>query len=259
MRAKHDRNSLLVSIHDVGPKSEGAVDRLCALIDPVTGSNRYAMLVVPNHWGQAPIVPGSPFAARLRRWAEQGTEIFLHGWYHHDDSRHDGIISRWKATRMTASEGEFLGLDYTTAYNRMCDGRALLEDIIGNPVTGFVAPAWLYGPAALAALADCEFALAEDHLRVWRPRDGKVLARSPVITWASRSASRRGSSLAVAAAARWLMPGHRGMRLAVHPGDAAVPSLVRSIETTVRSLAGRAHVGRYADLFAAAPDGFSHH
>ena len=32
---------------------------------------------------------------------------------------------------------------------------ALIEDIIGRPIDGFVAPAWLYGPGAIEALADC--------------------------------------------------------------------------------------------------------
>lgn len=241
-------SSLLVSIHDVGPRSQAAVDQLCALLDPIVGAHRYAMLVVPDHWGEAPIVAGSPFATRLRDWSQAGVEIFLHGWYHRDDSRHASSLARWKAARMTAGEGEFLGLDYTAARSRMRDGRALLEDIIGKPVAGFVAPAWLYGDDARAALADCGFALAEDHLRVWRPVDNVTLARSPVITWASRSRARRASSLAVAALARGLMPPHRGMRVAVHPGDAAFPSILQSIESTVSALAARAPVGRYADL-----------
>ncbi|GAA4779683.1 DUF2334 domain-containing protein [Stakelama sediminis] len=247
------RTSLLVSIHDVGPRSEGAVDRLRGLIEPVTGPSRYAMLVVPNHWGEAPIIPGSRFATRLRQWADAGVEIFLHGMFHRDDQQHSTQFSRWKASRMTAGEGEFLGLDYNTALDRLQSGRSLIEGITGRPVSGFIAPAWLYGNHARAAIADCDFPLAEDHFRIWRPRDGKVLARGPVITWASRSASRRASSLAVAAAARWLMPAHRGMRLAVHPGDAAVPSLVRSIDLTLRVLAARAPVRRYADLACSSP------
>ena len=242
--------SLLVSIHDVGPRSEAAVDQLCALLDPIVGAQRYAMLVVPNHWGEAPIIAGSPFATRLRNWSQTGVEIFLHGWFHRDDSSHDSSLARWKAARMTAGEGEFLGLDYTTARSRMRDGRALLEDIIGKNVAGFIAPAWLYGDDARAALADCGFALAEDHLRVWRPADNATIARSPVITWASRSPSRQASSLAVAALARGLMPAHRGMRVAVHPGDASVPSIMKSIESTVSALARRAPVSRYADLLA---------
>ena len=56
-------------------------------LQPHVGS-RLAMLVVPNHWGDAPIVPGSPFATRLRAWADAGIEMFLHGFFHRDDARH---------------------------------------------------------------------------------------------------------------------------------------------------------------------------
>lgn len=240
--------SLLVAIHDVGPSSESAVDRLCDLIEPHSGTGKFAMLVVPDHWHKAPILPGTPFAARLRRWAAQGVEMFVHGWYHLDETPHTGRMARWRATQMTAGEGEFLGLDADTARRRMTSGRYLIEDIIGRPVTGFVAPAWLYGPGAMAALAESGFGMAEDHWRVWRPSDGKVLAKSPVITWASRSPMRRASSLAVAALARTAMPRHRAMRLAVHPGDVTRPELLNSIDRTLGALLRSAPIARYADL-----------
>ena len=47
--------------------------------------DRFAMLVVPNHWGDAPIIPGSNFASKLRAWADLGIEMFLHGFFHRDD------------------------------------------------------------------------------------------------------------------------------------------------------------------------------
>ena len=80
---------LLASIHDVSPRFDGEVDRLVDLLAPHVGK-RLAMLVVPNHWGDAPIVPGSAFAARLRGWAEQGIEMFLHGFTHRDDAQYSG-------------------------------------------------------------------------------------------------------------------------------------------------------------------------
>ena len=73
-----DQRLLLASIHDVSPRFEGEVDRLLDALAPHVG-DKLAMLVVPNHWGDSPIVPGSPFAHRLRAWAESGIEMFLHG------------------------------------------------------------------------------------------------------------------------------------------------------------------------------------
>lgn len=241
--------SLLASIHDVGPRSQGAVDRLVDLFIRHMGVPSYAMLVVPDHWGEAPIVPGSAFATRLRTWSDSGVEIFLHGWFHRDAGTHASAAARFKARHMTAGEGEFLGLDYGTARSRMEQGRALLEDIIGRPVAGFVAPAWLYGEGAREAARDCGFALAEDHFRVWSPqRDDQIVARGPVVTWASRSRGRIASSLAVAALARALLPRRRAMRLGVHPGDTTVPALMASIDKTLASLSRGCRFGRYADL-----------
>lgn len=238
---------LLASIHDVGPRSEAAVDRLADLIGPILGGPRFAMLVVPDHWGEAPLARNSAFAARLRCWADAGVEMFVHGWFHRDTAAHAGLAA-FKARHMTASEGEFLGLSQAEAARRMADGKALVEDVTGRAAAGFIAPAWLYGPGAMAALAEAGFALAEDHLRVWQPVTGKVLARGPVVTWASRSLSRQRSSRAVAALARLAPAALPVARLAVHPGDVTVPALLRSIEATFKAHAACRRPARYAEL-----------
>ncbi len=238
---------LLASIHDVGPRFEREVEQLAALLTDLLGRPRFAMLVVPDHWGAAPLAQAPAFQRRLREWADAGVEMFVHGWFHQDRAEHTGLAGL-KARHMTASEGEFLGLPRDIAAQRMVDGRALIEDIIGRPVAGFIAPAWLYGEGAREALAASGFALAEDHFRVWQPADGKVLARGPVVTWASRSRSRQLSSLGFAALAR---PGLRALpvaRIAVHPGDTTVPALLHSIARTVTIFARGREVGRYADL-----------
>ena len=236
---------LLASIHDVGPRTETAFDALHERFASL-GVATPALLVVPDHWGEAPIRPGTPFATRLRSLADGGHEIFLHGWFHRDSATHSGAASI-KARHMTAGEGEFLGLDAGEAERRIRDGRALLEGIIGRPVTGFVAPAWLYGEGAHEALKATGIQLAEDHWRVWNPVTGAVLAKSPVITWASRTRMRRWSSLAVAAAAR-MVPLPKVMRLAVHPGDVTSPALLASISATLKSMLRTHAPGRYSDL-----------
>ena len=242
---------LLASIHDVGPRFESEVDRLADLIGSVLGGPRFAMLVVPDHWGLAPLGEAAAFRARLRAWATQGVEMFVHGWYHKDMAEHSGMAS-FKARHMTAGEGEFLGLSEDEAARRMAAGRALVEDAIGGPVAGFIAPAWLYGPGALAALERSGFALAEDHMKVWEPGSGRVVARGPVVTWASRSRARQISSLAVAALARAAFHPLTVMRIAVHPGDTTVPALMDSIERTCARFAGSRRTGRYADLLGRA-------
>lgn len=242
---------LLVSIHDVGPRFEREVDQLADLLAGLLGAAKFAMLVVPDHWGEAPLAGNAAFQRRLRGWSDSGVEMFVHGWFHKDLARHAGAAA-FKARHMTAGEGEFLGLPRAIAAQRMADGRKLIEDVIGRDVAGFIAPAWLYGEGALAALADSPFALAEDHMKVWQPASGAVLARGPVITWASRSVPRQLSSRLVAAAARRALHGQKVMRMAVHPGDTAVPALLASIAATLRAFAARRPAGRYADLLPSA-------
>lgn len=238
---------LLASIHDVGPRFEREVDQLADQLSRILGGPKFAMLVVADHWGDAPLAAARAFQARLRAWSDAGVEMFVHGWFHKDLAEHSGAAS-FKARHMTAGEGEFLGLDEAEAARRMADGRALLEDIIGRPPAGFIAPAWLYGDGARAALAKSGFALAEDHFRVWQPETGKVLTRGPVITWASRTKGRQLSSRLVAGLARQGLHAAENVRIAVHPGDTTVPALIDSIEATFGAFARRRPAGRYADL-----------
>lgn len=242
-----DNRLLLASIHDVSPRFEEEVDRLAGLLTDTLRCSRFAMLVVPDHWGQHPIRSGTPFANRLRAWSESGIEMLVHGWHHKDTVEHRGI-SGLKARYMTANEGEFLGLSYSEAARRMEDGRALVEDIIGRKTSGFIAPAWLYGSGAMDALRDSTFDIAEDHTKVWIPQTGRIVARGPVITWASRSTARTASSLAFAALARQLLQPLRTVRVAVHPGDVNKDSILSSIETTLRCFGQRRRVGGYRSL-----------
>ena len=237
---------LLASIHDVGPKFERQVDQLVEALERHVGTAKFAMLVVPDHWDDAPLSAAPAFQAKLRRWADAGVEMFLHGWRHRDDAPAKGFAQK----HMTAGEGEFSALSAVEASARIADGRKVVEDAIGRPVAGFIAPAWLYSAGALDAVRDAGFALAEDHMKVWRPASGTVVARGPVITWASRSPGRIRSSLMVAAAARALPQALPTARIAVHPGDVTVPALLDSIDATFKRFAATHVPSRYADLIA---------
>lgn len=237
---------LFASIHDVSPAFEPQVDALYDRLSGLLGSPRLAMLVVPDYEDAAPLTGNTAFAAKLRGWADAGVEMFLHGWCHRDDAKVRGFMQK----HMTAGAGEFAQLTRDEANRRLTEGRKVVEDAIGRPVAGFIAPAWLYSQAAKAALADQQFALAEDHMRVWSPVTGKTLATRPVITWASRTKGRVLSSLAVAKAARaapWALP---QARIAVHPGDTTVPALLDSIDATYSTFVRTHTPSRYADLLA---------
>jgi hypothetical protein len=225
------------------------VARLEDVLARATGADAgWAMLVVPDFHGRAPIAGDRAFQSWLRARAAAGVEMLLHGWSHRDPAP-----ATWAGRNMTAGEGEFAALTQTEAARRMRDGRRLLEDILGAPVAGFVAPAWLYGAGSRAALATQGFALAEDHLRVWRPADDATLARGPVITWARRSRARMASSLAVSALAGVITAPFRVARVACHPRDADHPRLRAELSRVSRTLANRRRLGRYGDLTGEAP------
>lgn len=239
---------LVASIHDVGPGSERAVLQLADILENRLGGPHFAMLVVPDHWGQHPLAADKAFQTRLRAWSDRGIEMFVHGWFHKDMAEHSAAAARFKAKHLTAGEGEFLGLDDTAALGRMREGKALIEDIIGRESAGFIAPAWLYGDGARTALRKAQFALAEDHWRVWDASTDHVLAKGPVITWASRSAIRTASSLAFASLARATFGALSTVRIAVHPGDVTKRSLLHSIDTTLQRFAATHRPSRYAEL-----------
>ena len=239
---------LLVSIHDVSPRFEREVDVLAERLARHVGDARFAMLVIPDHWRAAPIAGDAAFGRRLRDWADQGIEMFLHGWSHKDETPATQGLAAIKGKHMTAGEGEFLNLPQAEALSRMRDGRALVEDMIGRPVAGFIAPAWLYGEGAHAAMRELGFPLAEDHMKVWRPASGEVLAKGPVITWASRSKARIASSLFAAALGRTALPLTRTIRVAVHPGDTTAPALLESIDRTLARFVRTHTPSRYAAL-----------
>lgn len=247
-RANFRAKRLLVSIHDVSPRTQAQVEHLLDRLGKQVPSAKVAMLVVPDHWGEAPIERGSPFAARLRDWAQDGRDMFVHGWYHRDDSVHGSALHRAKARHMTAGEGEFLGLDAETSLSRMLGGKYLIEDIIGRQVAGFIAPAWLYGPGAMAALPRAGFAVAEDHWRVWDVQSGAKLCKGPVITWACRSRVRIASSLLAARVLPTVLSAAHVVRVAVHPGDTNVPALLDSIHRTLGTLAATRDVISYSSL-----------
>lgn len=238
---------LLASIHDVGPRFEREVEQLAELLGRRLGEMRFAMLVVPDHWGCAPLREDKAFQAKLRAWSDAGVEMFVHGWFHRDSSRHQGIAGI-KARHMTASEGEFLGLDEPTALRLMLDGKALIEDVTGREAAGFIAPAWLYGQGTRSALRHAGFALAEDHWKVWDAASDAVLVRGPVVTWASRSRMRTASSLAFAALARQVLPLGQTVRVAVHPGDVTKAPLIASIDATLQRFTRSHRPARYAEI-----------
>jgi predicted deacetylase len=242
---------VLVCVHDVTPRHTERLREIDDFLDRHGVSARYSMLVVPDFWREWPLQQHAEFGTWLRGLAERGVEMLLHGFYHRDETPHRGALARWKATTMTASEGEFLGLERDEALRRIADGRAVVEDVLGSPVTGFVAPAWLYSDGTRAALRELGFREAEDHLRVWNPQTGRVLVRGPVLGYASRDAQRIASSLAWSTVATRLLRPVPVTRFAIHPHDFDVGLLRREIDRALGSMLSWREPVLYRELSAA--------
>jgi predicted deacetylase len=114
------------------------------------GVDRMPLLVIPNHHKMAPIREDAVFCEWLRT-AAQRHEVVLHGYFH---MRPEGVGGRWKSViteHYTAGEGEFYDLPEDEALCRL--EKAKLEfAATGLSPRGFIAPAWLLGAEAEAAV-----------------------------------------------------------------------------------------------------------
>ena len=151
-------------------------------------------------------------------------------------------MDRFRSATATAGEGECLQLNAEELGEMLVDGKKLVEDIIGRPVRGFVAPAWLEPSGFGHVLARHGFAWHESALWVERLVPGdKRRHRFPVLGFATRTTSRRIASLAYCGglgliadmAPRLLAP---SVRLALHPSDLGSPSVLAMVEDLLHGL-----------------------
>lgn len=243
---------ILVCVHDASPKHMERLHRIDAMLQRVGVGARYSMLVVPDFWGEWPMQDDAAYCNWLRGRAADGVEMILHGFYHRDTSTHEAGWDRFRSQVFTAREGEFLGLSYDDARARLQAGRAVVESALGRPIEGFVAPAWLYGEGAHAALRDEGFTFAEDQLRVWRPADRRVVVRGPVVSYASRDRRRIVGSLVWSRTATVVLQSTGLVRLAIHPHDFDIPALEAEIERALRVFLSQRTPMLYRDVVPAA-------
>lgn len=226
----------LVSLHDVTPRHEKAVENILAFLDSL-GIPPVPLLVVPDFHGAWPLAEHPGFVERLLAWKEKGHELVLHGYGHierpEDAALPSTLAGRLRRRFLTAGEGEFLNLEPEAASQRIRQGLEMWEKCGLGKAEGFVAPAWLFRKHLPHTLWAEGFSWTEDHQGLHFAMDPFV--RAPVITWASRDPARRiGSRLyAQAALSHWSRESL--IRIAIHPHDLDHPTLVRSIESTLRT------------------------
>jgi uncharacterized protein len=230
------RAEYAVSLHDVAPDTLPECRLLLDILDglrvPVT------LLVVPHYHHRTRVDADPGFATFLKERLARGDDVVLHGYYHLDDAPAARGPLGWLRRRIyTAGEGEFDSLDEATARARLSKGRELLTRI-GAPPSGFIAPAWLLGPAAARAVRALGFAYTSARESLSRPADGMVVA-APSLVASTRAGWRRIASRIVIASRLALLARAPRVRVALHPADAHHPSIVASWRRSLAVL-GRA-------------------
>jgi predicted deacetylase len=217
LSAEADREALVVSVHDVAPATQTLVQEIVGELAqhrvPVC-----SLLVVPNYHHHGLFAEDRAFVRWLQDLEAQGHEIVIHGYFHQRPRRDGENLSEKFFTRLyTNDEGEFYDLDYDEAFRRITQAR---EEFIRAGLTprGFIAPAWLLGPAAERAAREAEM---EYTTRLTEVRDLRSGDNFPARTlvYSVRSGWRRTASLAWNSMLAPQLAGAPLARVSIHPID----------------------------------------
>jgi predicted deacetylase len=194
------------------------------------------LLVVPDfhHGGELRADPG--YARMLRGLADEGHELFLHGYFHR--SLPGSGVGHFVAQKVvSAGEAEFASYDREVGERWLDAGVAMLREL-GLPMRGFVPPAWARRSWLMPALAARGLDYTEDQLFIYEPSSG-ARRLCPALNYASRTLVGR------------LYP-RAGVpvRVALHPADVHHAMLVDETRSLLAWARGRT-TDRVGDLFTA--------
>jgi predicted deacetylase len=226
--------ALCIAVHDVAPATWSQCATLLGMLDEF-GAPPATLLVVPDyhHRGRADADVG--FRRAIEDRLARGDEVALHGYFHLDDGPPPRTPGDWLRRRhLTASEGEFAALNAAQAGARIADGLGMFEHL-GWPVRGFVAPAWLLGAGARAALRRTTLHYTSTHTHLEVPST-QLRVPAPVISASTRSGWRRWASRHWLAAARRAHADAPLLRVALHPADARHPDMLDAWRSLLRTL-----------------------
>jgi predicted deacetylase len=270
---------LLVSLHDVTPVHAARLARAEALLQSLA-IEEVAYLFVPRFHG----VPSEEDASFLR-WcrAPRAFRIhwMLHGYLHQESHplqphvpqpppaphtpqtphgpRTPGASTPgastpgawWKRRLLTAGEGEFLALRGDQLHDRLARGRDVFRRCLDADPDSFVPPAWLAHPDLQPALRDLGFDYTEDHHRIYQLQHARS-QRAPVITWATRTLTRRVGSRLVCPLMSAMWRSQPVLRVALHPHDFDYPETSNNIARVLRGLIRDRDAVPYSRMFSAA-------
>jgi predicted deacetylase len=220
---------LVVSIHDVHPASFDAARGQIEFCESL-GVRRFSILVVPDFHMIAPFEASPDLVEWLRFREKLGDEIVLHGLYHFNDKR--AVSPRfWFWNRLyTASEAEFLHLDFHTAHFRIRYGKQRLKKAGLHPV-GFVAPAWLMNSQVRKAVFNVGMMYTNTVNSIVAASGKTIFSRS--LCYSARAGWRQVGSLGWNSALWQVKRHHNIVRLSLHPRDLEVRSFRSHISAII--------------------------
>jgi len=238
MQKLHASKELVVSIHDVSPRTRQRAEEILADLARV-GIGRASLLVIPDHHRRGRISEDAAFARWLAARCAEGHEAVLHGYFHlRENHVADGPWKRFVTRSYTAGEGEFYDLDGGQAGSLLEQGLRDMAACGVSPV-GFIAPAWLLGEAAGEAVRAAGFEYTTRIATVSDLVSGAThSSRSQV--WSVRAPWRRTCSLAWNALLFCAASSSRLARIGIHPPDWEHPAIRRQVlRLAERSAAAR--------------------
>lgn len=228
---------LVVTIHDVAPAHLDAVSKLRFRLAN-WGVTSATLLAVPNYHERGCLEACARTVNWLRARARAGDEIALHGVTHRAKGPGKCIVDRMRARMWTAGEGEMVAANAPTS-GALAVARDKLARLVGAPVRGFVAPAWLEPTDLAGRLAAVGFGWHETSMTLERLND-RTRVVGPVIGFATRSSFRMRAAITWS---RALTPvvgrlvSHA--RVALHPGDLGSSAVMTEAERVIRLLVKR--------------------
>ncbi len=213
------------------------------------GVARTSLLVIPDHHRRGRFRDDPALCRALARLAAEGHELVVHGYYHQRPPRPaEGAVTRWITGTYTAGEGEFYDLEGPAAVERLARARADFATLDAPAPVGFIAPAWLLGPAAERAVIAAGFRYTTRLGTVTDYANGGRVTRSQSLVWSPRNRWRRIVSLGWNAALARRLRGRSLLRVGLHPPDRAHPAIWRQAERLVRAALRDRRAVTYAEL-----------
>ncbi len=203
----------MLSIHDVMPATLPAVKRLSDQAQAL-GWPPPTLLVVPGcDWS-------TPDLQQLHEWQAQGHALAGHGW-RHQITHYGGIYHRIHSMLVSRDVAEHLSLNAEAilALMRRCHAWFAKQGLI--PPHLYVPPAWALGRLPLSRLSEQPFAAVEMLQGVYSVKAQQWQMRALLGYEAGNGL--QAMALRVSNAINRKRARHAGLRIGLHPNDAALP------------------------------------